>query len=118
LQLSCRSYSRPLQRAVTDFGADVAFEEARKKMQEHYGLEIPACMIRKITENHARAIGACNLKQVENEANTLIVEMDGSMVPIVELGKKKPGIDLRRTRKVTWKEAKLCFARSQSKVDT
>jgi len=86
-------------------------------MKEHYGLEIPACMIRKITKNHAEAISEWNPVDAEEEANILIAEMDGSMVPILELGEKREGIDLRKTRKVCWKEAKLCFARSQTKVD-
>ena len=55
-QVRCRYYSKPLQRAVTDFGADISFGQATEKMKEHYGLEIPACMIQKITEGHARKI--------------------------------------------------------------
>jgi hypothetical protein len=29
-----------LQRAVTDFGADVAFGKVPQKLREHYGIEV------------------------------------------------------------------------------
>lgn len=112
----CRSYSRPLQRAVTDFGADVSFEQAAEKMREHYGIEIPPCTIQKITGNHARKIAEWEPSESKERAKMLIAEMDGGMVPIVEVGEKSKGIDLRKTRKVLWKEAKLCFARAHGKV--
>ena len=35
-------------------------------------------------------------------------------MPIVEM--EEEGIDLRKTRKVCWKEAKLCFARSHKTI--
>lgn len=114
-RVHCRYYSRPLQRAITDFGADVSFGQAMEKMKEHYGLEVSACMIRKITEAHARKI--TQVKPPESiESELVIAEIDGSMVPIVEM-KEREGIDLRKTRKVCWKEAKLCFARANGQVD-
>lgn len=115
-QVYCRSYSRPLQRALTDFGADVSFEEARKKMQEHYGLEVPACMIQKITEDHARKISEASPPKIDDTTAVMIAEMDGGMVPIVEVEETTSEIDLRKTRKVCWKEAKLCFARPHNKI--
>lgn len=76
-------------------------------MKEHYGLEIPACSIRKIK----------NLNVPKTEvAKVLIAEIDGGMVPIVEMEEKIKGLDLRKTRKVCWKEAKLCFARNKQKL--
>lgn len=50
----CRSYSRPLQRAVTDFGADLSFGRGAEKMREHYGIEVPVRAIQKITKEHAK----------------------------------------------------------------
>ena len=117
LQVKCRKYSRALQRAVTDFGADTSFEEAAGKMKEHYGLEVPSGMIRKITESHAAIIGNWQPKEEMEATKVLIAEMDGSMVPIVEIEKETKGIDSRKTRKVCWKEAKLCFARAQNKIN-
>ena len=80
----CRSYSRPLQRAVTDFGADVSFDQATEKMREHYGIEVPACTIKKITGIHSRKIAEWEPKEGHREeAKLIIAEMDGGMVPIV-----------------------------------
>ncbi len=112
LHVQCRSYSRALQRALTDFGADVSFGQAAEKMREHYGIEVPVCTIQKITEDHARKISEWEPKITKGkEANVLVAEMDGGMVPIVEVQEKEIGVDLRKTRKVLWREAKLCFAR-------
>jgi hypothetical protein len=117
VRVHCRSYSRPLQRAVTDFGADVSFSQAAEKMREHYGIEISACAIQKITRIHAKAIAKYVPKKGSKEGvQLLIAEMDGGMVPIVEVDEKVAGVDLRKTRKVLWKEAKLCFARVHGKV--
>lgn len=99
-----------------DFGADVSFQEAQKKLKEHYNLEIPLSSIQSISENHAK----CIFEFIENEksklkggsAKQLIAEMDGSMVPIVETEVPTEGKpDRRRNRNLKWKEAKLCFAR-------
>lgn len=114
MELKSRSYSQPLQRALTDFGADVSFEQAAEKMKEHYGIEVPVSSIRKITEKHASQIAQLKPKKSVENAQNLISEMDGGMIPIVETGEGK---DLRKTRKVCWKEAKLCFARAQGKID-
>jgi len=116
LKVYCRSYSRPLQRRITDFGADESFGQAVEKMKEHYGIEVPICAIQKITEKHGKEIAKWKPKQKPAISKLLITEMDGSMVPIVEIEEKTKGVDLRKTRKVCWKEAKLCFAREHGKV--
>ena len=36
----CRGYSLPLQRVITDFGADVPFGQIPKKLQEHHGIKV------------------------------------------------------------------------------
>ena len=66
LQVYCRYYSRPLQRALTDFGADISFGQAVEKMKEHYGIEVSPCVIRKITEKHANKIIQFKPKEKEN----------------------------------------------------
>ena len=53
----------------------------------------------------------------QNGVDQLIVEMDGSMIPIVEtqsLSTKTQKIDRRKTRTVSWREARLCLAREKS----
>ncbi|HXD32515.1 MAG TPA: hypothetical protein VN643_15440 [Pyrinomonadaceae bacterium] len=54
--VSCRSYSLGLQRAVTDFGADVAFGKVPQKLREHYGIEVPISAAQVITKQHATTI--------------------------------------------------------------
>ena len=49
----------------------------------------------------------------------LIVEMDGSMLPVVEVAEPGPGEaapDLRKTRRVSWKEARLALAHEPGSV--
>ena len=38
--ITSHSYSTPLQRVITDFGADHAFGQVSKKLHEHYGIEV------------------------------------------------------------------------------
>src|SRR2546425_8957505 len=45
--------------------------------------------------------------------------MDGSMLPVVEVAEPRPGAaapDLRKTRRVSWKEARLALAREPGSV--
>lgn len=113
-RVRCRSYSYYLQRAIVDFGADVSFQEAQKKLLEHYRIELPLSSIQAIVENHAENI----FEFVENEdfeegtAQQIIAEVDGSMIPVVDTTIPKEGkADKRRGRSVRWQEARLCFAR-------
>lgn len=53
-QIHCRGYSLPLQRAITDFGADVSFGRIPEKLQEHYGITIPISSVQAITHASCR----------------------------------------------------------------
>ena len=107
-----RACSRPLQRVVTDFGADVAFAQVEDKLVEHYGIVLPESTIRRVTELYAESI--YTMTQVDeawpDEAGcrTVVVEMDGGMVPIVEANAELK--DRRKGKILHWKEAKLCLA--------
>lgn len=107
-----RGCSRPLQRVVTDFGADVAFAQVEDKLVEHYGILLPESTIRRLTESHAQNIYTTT--QVDetwpDEAGcrTVVVEMDGGMVPIVEADAAQK--DRRKGKTLHWQEAKLCLA--------
>ena len=49
----------------------------------------------------------------------LIAELDGSMIPEVEIspaGKDGPQVDRRKARKVKWTEARLCLAHEPGSV--
>jgi hypothetical protein len=112
-QISQRGYSLPLQRAMVDFGADDSFQEATKKVREHYGVEIPLAAARQHTLAHAKAIGAVQ-HQSAPVAKMIITGMDGSMVPIVESGS---GEDKRKNKTLLWKQANLCCARAKDAVE-
>jgi len=107
-----RGCSRPLQRVVTDFGADVAFAQVEDKLVEHYGILLAPSTIRRVTETHARAIFAAapadDTWPDEAGCGTVVVEMDGGMVPTVEADAAQK--DKRKGKKLLWKEAKLCLA--------
>ena len=57
-EITPRCCSRPLQRAMTDFGADHAFAQVPKKLREHYGINVPESTARKITLHHAQQMHA------------------------------------------------------------
>lgn len=117
--VSCRSYSLPLQRVVTDFAADVPYAKAVIKVKEHYGISLSASSIRQTTMTHAQALydnevlniipGCCE------KAGTIIAEMDGCMVPVVEVNEESD--DKRKGKTLMWKELKLCLAHSAGSND-
>lgn len=113
--MRCRSYSYYLQKAIVDFGADVSFQEAQKKLLEHYRLDLPVSSIQAIVENHAKNIFdfvECENNE-EGSVQQIVAEMDGSMIPVVDTAIPKEGkADRRRSRNIRWQEARLCFARS------
>lgn len=121
-RLKCRAYSIHLQRVIVDFGADVSFQETQKKITEHYRIQIPLSSIQSVVKNHARNI----LEFVENEtieegnADQIIAEMDGSMIPVVDMGlsEDEKVFDSRRCRNTRWQEARLCFARKTTNYDS
>jgi hypothetical protein len=110
-RVSCRGYSLGLQRVVTDFGADVSFARVPEKVREHYGIEVSASTVRVITEGHAAALESeceVSVKLPLGGVTRLLTEMDGSMVPTVQMAEDKG--DKRHQRKVSWTEARLCLA--------
>ena len=122
-EVSCRGYSLPLQRAITDFGAEVPFHKISAKLYEHYGIDVPVSSSRLITENHAGNILTHHTLQTEipekHGVDVLIEEVDGCMIPIVKTAEQVEDgqkLDRRTTREVEWKEARLCFARPKDTV--
>jgi hypothetical protein len=115
-QISARGYSLPLQRAMTDFGADHSFAGAAKKVREHYGFDLPTSSVRERTLAHAKASGAVEHQAPEQAAKILITELDGTMLPMVAT-KTGPGLDGRQGKELFWREARLCLARPSEAVD-
>ena len=97
--MGCRSVSLPLQRVLADFGADHAFGRVPDRLREHYGIGMPVSTIRLTTEYHAQCIFEQEMAREVHagsaKGRTLIGEMDGSMVPVVEVaqggGDKRKG---------------------------
>jgi hypothetical protein len=118
-----RGYSSPLQRRMTDFGADSSFEKASKKLREHYGITVPPGAERRITEKHARRMREMQVLHTEipekGTVASLVAETDGTMVPIVTTdsgsGSDACG-DKRKNRKVSWEECRLTFAHPEGSV--
>jgi hypothetical protein len=115
-KVSAREYSLPLQRALTDFGADHSFVEATKKVREHYGVELGASAARACTLSHAKAISTVQHAAPEVPVKTLVTEIDGTMLPIVTT-QTGPGLDGRKNKQLFWREARLCFARPLGAVE-
>lgn len=99
----------PLQRVMTDFGADNAFNKVPQKLNEHYGIDMPESTIRHTTLNHALEMveqrDAINLELKKQGEEIQIGEIDGSMIPIVEPDENAK--DKRKNKKLLWKEARL-----------
>ncbi|NJO17245.1 MAG: ISKra4 family transposase [Thioploca sp.] len=117
-QVIGRGCSLPLQRVVTDFGAERAFGKVVTPLQEHYGITLPVTTIRRITESHAQRLHA-RLERIQEYPSQvgceyLIVQMDGSMIPMVETDKEAK--DKRKGKQLSWKEVRLCLAHERGSV--
>jgi hypothetical protein len=102
-----RGYSRRLQRVVVDFGSEHSFIKAAERVREHYGIDVSIEAIRQHTLRCGRTIS-----QLADESNapakTLIVQMDGTMIPVMQPGN---GADRRKGKQLLWREARLCLGR-------
>ena len=107
----CRAASLPLQRVLVDFGADHAFGRVPDKLREHYGIDMPASTLRRTTERHAhRLFGQERAREIPAgtaQGRLFVGEMDGSMVPVVEVS--EDAADKRKGKALVWKEARLCL---------
>jgi uncharacterized protein UPF0236 len=109
--VSHRSYSRRLQRVLTDFGAESSFARAAERVKEHYGIEVPIGAVREHTLRHGRAIsGVSEQLAPVRPSKQITTQIDGSMVPAM-----KPGIgkDARKAKSLFWREVRLCSARAE-----
>jgi hypothetical protein len=117
-EVTARSCSLPLQRAITDFGADPGFGQVPKKLQEHYGITIPVSTVRKITE------GPGTHRREQQDRGSLPVstpgcrqqsgEIAGSLVAMVPSGAAAG--DKRKQKTLQWQEARLGLVHAQGSV--
>jgi uncharacterized protein UPF0236 len=107
-QVQCRGYSLGLQRVLSDFGADTPFNQVPQKVREHYGIEVSPSAVRVVSEARGEAMEGDLDEVIKLPAKGMrraLAEMDGSMIPIVEIAE---GVgDKRRRREVSWQEARL-----------
>jgi hypothetical protein len=107
-----RGYSQRLQRVVVDFGAEHSFAKAAERVREHYGIDLSVEAIRQHTLRHGRSINQLGAEAMA-PATTLVVQMDGTMIPVMEPG---GGSDRRKGKQLLWREARLCLARPSDKA--
>lgn len=115
-KVASRGCSRPLQRAITDFAADLPFGQVPLKLQEHYGIKVAESTIQRITHGHASTIFQMSqvspvFPETAGLHKVIIAQTDGGMVPIVEpdAGQK----DKRKGKTLMWKEAKISLAHAK-----
>jgi len=101
-----RGYSQRLQRVMVDFGAEHSFAKAAERIQEHYRIAVPVETIRQHTLHHGRHISQIPAQSAD-AAKTLVAQMDGTMIPVVQSGN---GPDARKDKQLFWREARLCPA--------
>ncbi len=112
--LKPRAYSRALQRALTDFGAEESFARAAARVQEHYGIAVGASSVRACTLKHGRSILKVAEKMQLPSAHALITQIDGSLIPVV--ASASDAEDRRKKKKLFWREVRLCSARPVGKA--
>lgn len=114
--LKPRAYSRALQRALTDFGAEESFARAAARVHEHYGIEIGASPVRACTLKHGRSILKAANKIQLPPAQAIITQIDGSLIPVVQSVSEAE--DRRKNKKLIWREVRLCSARPVGKAQS
>ena len=91
---------------MVDFGADVSFAAASQKLKEHYGIDIPSSSIRARTLYHSQSCFSLKEEQPSSReprgVGVVIVQSDGTMVPLVETADSTFTGDRRKTRQVSW----------------
>ena len=115
--MTARCCSLPLQRVITDFGADHAFGKVPTKLQEHYSIQIPVSTIRNITEHHGQQIDdqrETSSLSTDEGCQQQIAEIDGCMLPIVTV--REGSGDKRKKKVLHWKEARLALVHEHGSV--
>lgn len=112
-QVKHRGYSLRLQRVLTDFGSEVSFGQAVRRVKEHYAIEVAEEAVRQHTLRHGKAIATLAAAQTAKPAKQLITQMDGSMIPVMQPGS---GEDARKGRSLFWREVRLCCARQHGQT--
>ena len=112
--VTTRCCSLPLQRVITDFGADDGFAKSTQKIKEHYAITIGESTIRKVTLLHAEAMDkqqkSDNLSIQTAGCPVQIAEIDGCMIPIMTPDSDPDAKDKRKKKTLHWQEGRLSLA--------
>jgi len=116
----------PLQRRVVDFYAERSIDDTMIALKEHYNIDQNRSSINTVGQQialeakHFNAEECLSKKGAEAVADTLIVQVDGSMIPIVDYQSSEPESaqseasqtkQAKKTRRCFWKEIRLCTVR-------
>jgi hypothetical protein len=96
---------------MVDFGAEESFARAAQSMHEHYGLDVSVGRVRRQSLIHGAELSAIEVPAPEICAQTVVTQLDGSMIPIVEVSEQSP--DQRKGKELLWREVRLCLAREK-----
>lgn len=111
--LAPRKCSSLLQRRVVDFSSHRSFRGSVEAIEEHYGVIIPCTAVQQVTQDISQKAQQYNATVTADQRTSerLIVQLDGSMVPIVEYSQstsEQQQEGLKRIRECHWKEFRLC----------
>lgn len=96
---------------MVDFGAEESFAQAAQRLQEHYGLEVSIGRVRRQSLVHGAQLSAMKPPLPKDCAEIVVTQLDGSMIPIVEVSEQSP--DQRKGKELLWREVRLCLAREK-----
>jgi hypothetical protein len=94
---------------LTDFGAEESFARAAARFKEHYGVEVGASSVRACTLKHGASIQKVADQAQLPAAKAIITQIDGSLIPVVQPA--RDAADRRKSKKLLWREVRLCSAR-------
>jgi hypothetical protein len=83
-------------------------------MNEHYGVEVSVGRVRRQSLEHGAKLSALKVLPPKKCVSTVVTEMDGCMIPIVNVSVQSP--DQRKGKELVWREARLCLAREKESV--
>ncbi len=99
---------------LVDFGSEESFAAAASRVREHYGLDVAVGRVRRHSLEHGAALSARKILPPKEGVATLVTQLDGSLIPIVEPSGQSA--DRRKGKALHWREVRLCMAREKESV--
>ena len=118
--INCREYTLPLQRVITDSGADVSFRRVPDRLREHYGTAESYSAVRNMTEKHAGIVRAGEKTESgipeTDGAEYITAGTDGSMIPTAGIKADVESSDGRKKRECHRQEARVIMTHPEGSV--